>query len=161
MRPLSGVQQEALKGFRLLASIIVYLPTILTAALSYTVAPKLSASWQSHDRKDFMESSNFRLEIGWLWGISSALILFFHADELSALIFGNENAAQAIQWVFFVPIFSTSIASRQEDQFATGVSALADVECSTPVLKGESLGDRNGELAVCSILGELAENIIA
>lgn len=87
-----------------MASIIVYLPTIVTAALSYTVAPKLSASWQSHDRKDFMESSNFCLEIGWLWGISSALILFFHADELSAIIFGNENAAQAIQWMSFVPI---------------------------------------------------------
>ncbi len=109
---VSGVQQKALKGFRLLASIIVYLPTIVTAALSYTVAPKLCASWQNHDRKDFMESSNFCLEIGWLWGISSALILFFHADELSALIFGNENAAQAIQWMSSVPIFSTSVAGR-------------------------------------------------
>ncbi|MEK5645464.1 hypothetical protein ACTHSJ_25430 [Paenibacillus cellulositrophicus] len=51
-----------------------------------------------------MEISNFCLEIGWLWGISSALTLFFHADELSALIFGNENAAPAIQWMSFVPI---------------------------------------------------------
>lgn len=46
----------------------------------------------------------WRGRFGWLWGISSALILFFHADELSALIFGNENAAQAIQWMSFVPI---------------------------------------------------------
>lgn len=60
-----------------------------------------------------------------------------------------------------VPIFSTSVAGRQKDQFPTGMSALADIECSTPVLKGESLGDRNGKLAFCSILGELAENIIA
>lgn len=89
-----------------MASIIVYLPTIVTAAMSYTVASKLSASWQSHHRKDFIERSNFCLEIGWLWGLSSAMILFFHADELSALIFGNEDAAKAIRLMSFVPVIA-------------------------------------------------------
>ncbi|MDR3564476.1 MAG: hypothetical protein P4N59_24000 [Negativicutes bacterium] len=34
---------------------------------------------------------------------------------------------------------------------------MADVECCTPVLKGENLGDWDGELAVCGVLGELAD----
>lgn len=87
-----------------MASIIVYLPTIVTAALSYTMASKLSASWQNDKRDDFKERSNLCLEIGWLWGISSAMILLFHADELSKLVFGNEDAAEAIRWMSFAPI---------------------------------------------------------
>lgn len=83
-------------------------------------------------------------------------IISTFAHRLYPSIMNSINRTRGV-----VPIFSTSVAGRQEDQFATGMSALADVECSTPVLKGESLGDRNGELTVCSILGELAENIIA
>lgn len=87
-----------------MASIIVYLPTILTAALSYTIASKLTANWQNNKREDFIERSNLSLEVGWFWGIGSTVFLLFQADELSSLIFGNEEAAQAIRFMSFVPI---------------------------------------------------------
>ena len=42
-----------------------------------------------------------------------------------------------------------------------GVSALADGECQTPVFESEGPSDRDGKLAVCGALGELAEHVIA
>jgi len=87
-----------------MASIIAYLPTILTAAISYTTASKLTASWQNKKKEDFIERSNLSLEIGWFWGIGSSVFLFFHADELSALVFGNIGAAEAIRYMSFAPI---------------------------------------------------------
>ncbi|RNB68129.1 oligosaccharide flippase family protein [Brevibacillus panacihumi] len=87
-----------------MASITVYLPTILTAALSYTIASKLTASWQNKKKEDFIERSSFSLEVGWFWGIGSTVFLFFQADELSTIIFGNKSAAQAIRYMSFVPI---------------------------------------------------------
>ena len=119
-----------------MASIIVYLPTIVTAALSYTVASKLSASWQSNKRKDFIERSNICLEIGWLWGISSAIILFFHADELSRLIFGNEVAAAAIRWMSFAPIIAgmreltTTILWTTDQKKGPFIGSLFGLACS-------------------------------
>ncbi|GGD77429.1 oligosaccharide flippase family protein [Paenibacillus nasutitermitis] len=89
-----------------MASIIVYLPTILTAALSYTIASKLTASWQNKKKQDFTERSSLSLEIGWLWGIGSAVFLFFHSEELSTLIFGNIGAAKAIQYMSFAPLIA-------------------------------------------------------
>ncbi|MDT2293697.1 hypothetical protein P7H15_13810 [Paenibacillus larvae] len=60
-----------------MASIIVYMPTILTAALSYTIAAKLAADWQNNNKDSFVERSRLSIEIGWLSGIASMLFFFF------------------------------------------------------------------------------------
>ncbi|MDE5143130.1 oligosaccharide flippase family protein [Paenibacillus larvae] len=87
-----------------MASIIVYMPTILTAALSYTIAAKLAADWQNNNKDSFVERSRLSIEIGWLSGIASMLFFFFHADELSVFIFGNSSAAKAIRFMAFAPL---------------------------------------------------------
>jgi len=89
-----------------MASIIVYMPTILTAALSYTITAKLAADWQNNKKDSFVERSRLSIEIGWLSGIASMLFFFFHADELSALIFGSSSAAKAIRFMAFAPLIA-------------------------------------------------------
>ncbi|WP_149867672.1 MATE family efflux transporter [Paenibacillus larvae] len=89
-----------------MASIIVYMPTILTAALSYTIAAKLAADWQNNNKDSFVERSRLSIEIGWLSGIASMLFFFFHADELSVFIFGNSSAAKAIRFMAFAPLIA-------------------------------------------------------
>ena len=89
-----------------MASTVVYMPTILTGALSYTIASKLTADWQNKKNKDFAERSNLSLKIGLFWGIGSMLVLLFHADELSLLIFGNIGAAEAIRYMSFAPLIA-------------------------------------------------------
>ncbi|MFK7696873.1 oligosaccharide flippase family protein [Paenibacillus sp. HJGM_3] len=89
-----------------MASTIVYLPTILTAAISYTIAAKLSRDWQNPNKNDFVRRSRMSLEIGWLWGIGVMMILFFQADELSKLIFGNEAIADPIRLIALSPLLA-------------------------------------------------------
>jgi len=61
---------------------------------------KLNASWQNK-KENFIERSNFSLEVGWFWGFGSTVFLFFQADELSTIIFGNKAAAEAIRYMSF------------------------------------------------------------
>ncbi|MCJ8010447.1 polysaccharide biosynthesis protein [Paenibacillus sp. KQZ6P-2] len=89
-----------------MAATIVYLPTIITAALSFTIAPKLTADWENQKKRDFVVRSNLSLEIGWFWGIGSIGFLFFHADELAMFIFGSTRAADAIRYLSFVPLIT-------------------------------------------------------
>jgi len=119
-----------------MASITVYLPTILTAALSYTIASKLTANWQNNKRRDFIERSSLSLEVGWFWGIGSTVFLLFHADELSKLIFGNEGAAQAIRYMSFAPIvvgmreLTTTILWAMDEKRTPLVGSLLGLVCS-------------------------------
>lgn len=89
-----------------MASTIVYMPTILTAALSYTIAAKLAADWQNNKWDSFIERSRVSVEIGWLFGIASMLGFFFYADDLSMLIFGNPSAAKAVRFMAFAPLIA-------------------------------------------------------
>ncbi|MBE1442778.1 oligosaccharide flippase family protein [Paenibacillus sp. OAS669] len=89
-----------------MAATIVYLPTMVTAALSFTTAPKLTADWESGKTKEFAERSNLSLEIGWILGISSMMFLYAHAAELSNLIFGSLGAAEAIRCLAFAPLIT-------------------------------------------------------
>jgi len=87
-----------------MASTIVYLPTIVTAAISYTIAAKLARDWQRKKTVDFIGRSRTSLEIGWLWGIGVMLILFFHADTLSMLFFGAREIAEPIRYLALIPL---------------------------------------------------------
>ncbi|USG67834.1 oligosaccharide flippase family protein [Brevibacillus ruminantium] len=119
-----------------MASITAYLPTILTAALSYTVASKLTANWQNKKRKNFLERSNISLEVGWFWGIGSTVFLLFYADELSILIFGNEGAAQANRYLSFAPIvvgmreLTTTILWAMDQKSAPLIGSILGLICS-------------------------------
>lgn len=89
-----------------MAATIVYMPTIITAALSFTIAPKLTADWENQKKREFVNRSNLSLEIGWFWGIGSIGFLLFHADELAMFIFGSSSAANAIRYLSFVPLIT-------------------------------------------------------
>ncbi|MDR0268040.1 oligosaccharide flippase family protein [Paenibacillus sp.] len=137
---ISGLSQSEAVGvfgeISGMASITVYLPTVLTAALSYTMASKLTANWQNNKREDFIERSNLSLEVGWFWGIGSMVFLIFHADTLSSLIFGNEGAAQAIRYMSFVPIvagmreLTTTLLWAMDQKKAPLVGSILGLVCS-------------------------------
>jgi stage V sporulation protein B len=120
-----------------MATTIVYMPSLVTSALAYTLSTKVTADWQLglHDR--FVWRTRSAMEIVWLWGCSSALVLFFYAGDLSNLIFSNGSAEIGIRYLALVPLLS-------------GIR-----ELSTVALWGT--GDRNTPLigltigAVCSV----------
>ncbi|SDN15755.1 stage V sporulation protein B [Psychrobacillus sp. OK028] len=119
-----------------IATTIVYLPTIVTAAISYTMAAKLTANWQNGKKSSFVERSSLSLEIGWFWGISSMLILFFHADDLSMLIVGSQEATEAIRYMSFAPLIAgmreltTTILWAANQKKAPIVGLLVGLICS-------------------------------
>jgi stage V sporulation protein B len=89
-----------------MATTIVYMPSLVTFALSYTLSTKVTADWQSGLLDRFVWRTKSALEIVWLWGCGSALVLFFYASELSNLIFSNGSAAICIRYMALAPLLS-------------------------------------------------------
>jgi stage V sporulation protein B len=87
-----------------IAATIAYMPTIVTSALSHILSPKIAADWQQKRKERFLWRSRLALEIGWLYGLGSALFLFFYARDLSILMSGTEEAANAIRYQALAPL---------------------------------------------------------
>lgn len=100
------------------------------------MAAKLTANWQNGKKSSFVERSSLSLEIGWCWGISSMLILFFHADDLSMLIVGSQEATEAIRYMSFAPLIAgmreltTTILWAADQKKAPLVGLLVGLICS-------------------------------
>ncbi|RKP58077.1 hypothetical protein D7Z26_00800 [Cohnella endophytica] len=88
-----------------MAATIVYLPTVFTAVLSYTLSTKVAADWKNQNTERFVHRSKMAMEITWLWGIGMALFLFFYADPLSMILFNHAGASKAIRYLAMVPFF--------------------------------------------------------
>lgn len=89
-----------------MAMILVYMPTILTAAVSHTLTMKIAVDWQEGRTDNFYRRTSAALEIGWLWGLISGLFLYLYAGELSWFIFGTHEAKLPIQYLSPVPLIT-------------------------------------------------------
>ncbi|AZS15260.1 oligosaccharide flippase family protein [Paenibacillus lutimineralis] len=87
-----------------MAILIVYMPTIVTSAISHTITMKLVIAWKERHIGQFNARSREALEIVWIWGIASCIFLWFYKDELSQVFFKTPEAAELIQWLFIIPL---------------------------------------------------------
>lgn len=101
-----------------MAAVIVYMPTMITASVSYTVTMKIAAKHEAG-----MESGRDIeriLRFVWTWGIISGLFIFLYAKEAAVLLFGVEAAAEPIRYLSAIPLIvglrelTTSILWAQE-----------------------------------------------
>jgi stage V sporulation protein B len=89
-----------------MATMIVYIPTLLTSALAHMLAPQLNLDWQSKKWHQLCHRAKKSLTLGWLWGIISAFLLMFYSHEISAIIAGNDALADSIFYMAFAPLFA-------------------------------------------------------
>lgn len=89
-----------------MATMVVYIPTIVSFAMSYTLSTKITADWQAGRKDRFVRQTGSAMEMIWLWGCGSALVLFFYAGELSNLIFSNASAEPGIRYMALAPLLS-------------------------------------------------------
>lgn len=87
-----------------MAVLIVYMPTIVTSAISHTITMKLVIAWKERLISQFYARSREALEIVWIWGIASCIFLWFYKGELSLIFFKTPETAQLIQWLFIIPL---------------------------------------------------------
>lgn len=85
-----------------MAAVVAYMPSMVTASLSYTVTIRIAARYQvGEQRKHDIEKI---LSFVWIWGIFSGLFIFLYAQEASSLIFGTLEAAQPIRYLSAIPL---------------------------------------------------------
>jgi stage V sporulation protein B len=89
-----------------MASSIVYLPTLVSSAVSHIYSAKIAADWKRGDYARFQRRSMIILQRGWLWGVGCSLYLFYYHDQLSKVLFGNTSASQAILYLCIAPLVS-------------------------------------------------------
>jgi len=88
-----------------MATTIVYLPTVLTGVVSYTLSTKVAADWKENNKERFLYRSRMALELTWLWGIGTSLFLCLYAEPLSVLLFDHAGASRAIRYLSVIPFF--------------------------------------------------------
>jgi len=89
-----------------MASTIVYMPMLVIYALVFTLSTKLTADWESGRQDSYIRRTRFAMEIVWLWGCGSALVLFFYAGDLSDLLFSDRSAETSIRYMALAPLLS-------------------------------------------------------
>jgi stage V sporulation protein B len=89
-----------------MAASIVYVPTLITAAVSHIYAAKIAADWKKALYYRFHIRAVFILQRGWIWGIGCSLFLFYNYAELSNAFFGNEIASQGIFYLALAPLIA-------------------------------------------------------
>ncbi|WP_254450552.1 oligosaccharide flippase family protein [Cohnella herbarum] len=87
-----------------MAVIIVYMPTLLTSALSHTLTMKIAADWQEGRKNHFYRRVYAAMELSWIWGWASGLLLYKYAAQISWLFFGTDEASTAIQYLSAIPL---------------------------------------------------------
>jgi len=105
-----------------MAVLIVYMPSIVTGAISHTITMKLVMAWKERRIGLFNARSRETLEIGWIWGLATCIFLWYYKSELSMVFFSTPEAAELIQWLFIIPLLvglreiSTSILWSQDNK---------------------------------------------
>jgi len=89
-----------------MALTVVYMPTLLTFALAFTLSTKVTVDWESGRKEQFAVRMESAMQIVWIWGCGSALVLFFYARDLSFLIFSSDSAEIAIRYMALAPLLS-------------------------------------------------------
>lgn len=89
-----------------MGALVVYMPTLITNVLGYTISPRLTADWVSGSRARFLRRAQQALRAGFLWGAGVGGFLYIFADSLSQLFFSSSSASHAIRCMSIVPIAS-------------------------------------------------------
>lgn len=114
-----------------MAVLIVYIPTVASAALSYTITMKLVMDWRNRKFSQYARNTGLALEACWAWGAASSLFLFTYASQISWLLFGSDTAADPVHYLAIVPLFvglreiSTSALWAQERKKTPFIGQLA------------------------------------
>lgn len=106
----AGVTSEsaiAIYGvFTGMAASIVYMPTLVSAAVSHIFAAKLAADWKKGLYYRFQIRSDIILHRGWIWGMGCSFFLFYNHEQLSRALFGNEIASKGILYLCLAPLIA-------------------------------------------------------
>ncbi|MNI09821.1 Stage V sporulation protein B [compost metagenome] len=87
-----------------MAITLVYAPTLITEALSYTWTMRIATQWQRKEEQKFQELLRLGIKLSWIWGLISASFLFVYAKELSVYIFDTDKATELIKYLSAIPI---------------------------------------------------------
>jgi len=87
-----------------MAMLVVYMPTIVTAALSHTLTMKIVSDWKEGLEAKFYERTRCALELGWVWGCTAGLFIYTYSKYISWYIFGTYEAAEPIRYLAAVPL---------------------------------------------------------
>lgn len=119
----TSTQATAMYGLLMgMAMLVVYMPTIVTAAISHTLTMKLALSWQELRYNYFAQKSRLTMEIVWIWGLTSSSFLWIFHRDLAQLLFHSTQIAELIRWLSIIPLLvglreiSTSILWAQDNK---------------------------------------------
>lgn len=120
-----------------MAVILVYMPTIFTAALSHTLTMKIAVDWQERRFGAFNRRLRASFKIGWIWGLFSGMLLYVYAPELSLYIFGSAEASRPIQYLSVLPLIvgirevSTSILWAKNQKTIPMIGLICGISVNT------------------------------
>ncbi|MGD8190603.1 oligosaccharide flippase family protein [Brevibacillus ginsengisoli] len=86
-----------------MASTIVYIPTMITAAISHILTVKITADWEALRIDHFQRRVSKALKLGVFWGITSSLFLFRYSEEISLAIMGDNSIGTAVRYLSIIP----------------------------------------------------------
>ena len=134
---MSSTQATAVFGeISGMAVTAVYVPTMITAAISHTLAAKIAEDWKRKQDRAFTRRVRLALQLAWGWGGVSVLFLFFYADEISSLLFGKKEAGLAIRYLCAIPLLTglreitTTVLWAQEKEREPVTGLLMGTVCS-------------------------------
>jgi stage V sporulation protein B len=134
----TSTQATAMYGLLMgMAMLVVYMPTIVTAAISHTLTMKLALSWQELRYDYFAKKSRQTMEIVWIWGITSSSFLWIFNRDLAQLLFHSGQTAELIRWLSIVPLLvglrevSTSILWAQDNKKISLIGTAIGITAAT------------------------------
>jgi stage V sporulation protein B len=89
-----------------MAASVVYMPTLVSSAVSHIFAAKITSDWQNGHWDRYYRRSKIIMQRGWLWGLGCSIFFFLYHAELSQLLFGNLSASKAILYMCAAPLVS-------------------------------------------------------
>ncbi|WP_018754541.1 oligosaccharide flippase family protein [Paenibacillus terrigena] len=122
-----------------MAMIVVYMPTIVTAALSHTLTMKIVSDWKEGQVAKFYERTRCALELGWVWGCTAGILIFTYSKYISWYIFGTYEASEPIRYLAAVPLLvglrelTTSMLWAQERKKVPLVGLIVGICIAIPI----------------------------
>lgn len=134
----TSTQATAMYGLLMgMAMLVVYMPTIITAAISHTLTMKLVLSWQEQAYDYFAKKSRKTMEMVWILGIASSSFLWIFNRDLAQLFFNSAATAELIRWLSIIPLLvglrevSTSILWSQDNKKISLIGTAIGITAAT------------------------------
>jgi stage V sporulation protein B len=104
---VTNEQATAIYGvFTGMAASIVYLPSLVSSAVTHVYTSKMAADWNKQNYVQFQARSSLILQLVWLWGLGCSLFLYFNHEQLSRVLFGDGMVSKAIMYLCLAPLIS-------------------------------------------------------